>query len=140
MAIEFHVDHIDEAESTVTVQAALLEIVKIIYNIGVRYIPGFVVFLPFDVMLSIIRSVHATLGHDIKVDLQNPDWWQLLRFLKEAAEAAANPTSAKERGEAIYALLVYVTNIEAYLSEEEFMAATGDAVAMLPVDTKVSAV
>lgn len=128
--------NLDESKNNVeSVQSGLYDLARIIFDIATQYVPIFNIVLPFTVLMDIIEAVMTVINEEIKVDYRWMQWGDLLKFIKEAAEAAANPTSNKERTEAIWALLVYMTNIETKMDFEKFLEVTGDAVANMPIST-----
>lgn len=96
-------------------------VLKVVYNIFVNLIPGLAILIPLDSLMRIIEAVQSSLDHQIVVDWKFSDMNGLMKFMLNLMEVAVNK-SEKEQLEAIYALLVYLTTLEDFVSEEEFVS------------------
>ncbi len=109
----------------------LVTICKLLYSIGISRIPGLAMLLPRDTLLAMADTVQISFDHKLQLDLKFSDWPGLLKLLREAADAALTPTR-QEQVEAIYALMIYVSNLEDHLSLELFVEHTKVAAGWLP--------
>lgn len=76
--------------------------------------------IPLHPLLSAIDVVQTALALELKADWRIHDREAFGRMVAEVGEATRNPTPEETR-EAMYAVLVYITNIEEYMTLEEFM-------------------
>jgi hypothetical protein len=106
---------------------------RVIYSLGVTRIPGLAILLPYDALMAMVEAVEVGVKQKLRLDWKWSDWEGFLGFLKEAADAALTP-SRVDQIEAVYALLEYLTNVEDYVSKEEFLKRVEDIGAdqMLP--------
>lgn len=97
-------------------------IVSMAYSLLATMVPG-VGKVPLHAILSAIDAVEAALTLELKADwrIHDRDAWG--NMLTEVGQAAAMPTE-KETKEAMYAVLVFITNIEEHMTLEQFMGAT----------------
>ena len=106
---------------------------KIIYSLGISRIPGLVILLPYDALMAIVEAVEVGMEKKLRLDWKWSNWQGFIGFLKEATEAAMT-SNKQDQVEAIYRLLEYVTNVEDYMSVDEFVkrVINSDAMALLP--------
>lgn len=83
--------------------------------------------VPIDALFSIVDAVEVGLKHKLKADFNIRNPMVIFRMMQELGEAAVIRTE-KERREAAYFVLVVVTDIEDYLTLEDFMAMDTDTV------------
>ena len=77
-------------------------------------------FIPIDAIFGVIDAIETGHACQLKPDLNVRDWRAMMRLFKEVGEAGVIHNE-KERREAIYAMLVYVTNVEDHCTLEQFM-------------------
>jgi hypothetical protein len=83
-------------------------------------IPGLVVIMPRDTVVAIIDAIEIGMDKNLRLDVKIHNVLEIMGVVREISEAALI-RSEKERREAIYSLLVFMTNIEDCMSQEEFM-------------------
>jgi hypothetical protein len=96
------------------------QILLLIYPILETSVSALRLVMPLDAVLGIIDAIEIGINQRLEADFKMRDtnaWFSMFKELSEAAVVR----SEKERREAIYALLVFVTNIEERLTLEQFM-------------------
>lgn len=95
-----------------------------IYSFAASWVPGLLRILPPETLRLVFESVEAVLNKRLKVDFKFNNWVGMVLTLKEIAEAVVT-NNEKEQMEAAYSLLVLITDIEKYLTLEQFIASLG---------------
>lgn len=96
------------------------DVVEIVYPWAEAVIPGLPVFMPRDAVLGILDSIEIGLHKKLDVDIKPYDIGGIMEVAREVGQAAIFRTP-KERREAIYALLKFITTIEDHVSLDEWM-------------------
>lgn len=96
------------------------QVVMQIYPFFEAFVPGLSVFAPRDALLGIVDSIEIGIKEELKVDVKFRNMFEILGVVSELAQAALLRTP-KERREAIWALLEFITDIETKMTMDEFM-------------------